>query len=39
MAGGTAARWTQAGHQVQFVSVTNGDTGHQTQAGAALARR
>lgn len=37
--GGTAALWAQAGHQVQFVSVTNGDAGHQTMAGAALARR
>ncbi|HEX8234828.1 MAG TPA: PIG-L family deacetylase [Abditibacteriaceae bacterium] len=38
-AGGTAALWAQAGHRVQFVSVTNGDAGHQTMAGAALARR
>lgn len=38
-AGGTAALWAQAGHAVQFVSVTNGDAGHQTMAGAALARR
>lgn len=38
-AGGTAALWAQAGHQVRFVSVTNGDAGHQTMAGAALARR
>jgi LmbE family N-acetylglucosaminyl deacetylase len=38
-AGGTAALWAQAGHSVQFVSVTNGDAGHQTMAGAALARR
>jgi LmbE family N-acetylglucosaminyl deacetylase len=38
-AGGTAALWAQAGHEVQFVSVTNGDAGHQSMAGAALARR
>src|SRR4028118_515385 len=38
-AGGTAALWAQAGHEVQFVSLTNGDAGHQTMAGAALARR
>jgi len=38
-AGGTAALWARAGHHVRFVSVTNGDAGHQTMAGAALARR
>jgi LmbE family N-acetylglucosaminyl deacetylase len=38
-AGGTAALWAEAGHQVHFVSVTNGDAGHQSQAGAALAQR
>lgn len=38
-AGGTAALWAQAGHKVQFVSLTNGDAGHQTQAGAVLAQR
>jgi LmbE family N-acetylglucosaminyl deacetylase len=38
-AGGTAALWAQAGHEVQFVSVTNGDAGHQSMAGAALAQR
>jgi LmbE family N-acetylglucosaminyl deacetylase len=37
--GGAAALWAEAGHRVQFVSVTNGDAGHQTLAGAALARR
>ncbi len=36
---GTAALWAQAGHHVQFVSLTNGDAGHQTMAGAALAQR
>ncbi|MBV9469644.1 MAG: PIG-L family deacetylase [Abitibacteriaceae bacterium] len=39
VAGGTAALWAQAGHHVRFVSVTNGNAGHQTMAGAALARR
>ena len=38
-AGGAAARWSKAGHSVKFVSVTNGDAGHQTLAGAALAKR
>jgi LmbE family N-acetylglucosaminyl deacetylase len=37
--GGTAALWAERGHQVQFVSVTNGDAGHHLEAGAALARR
>ena len=30
--GGTALLWARAGHQVKFVSVTNGDTGHQTMS-------
>ncbi len=38
-AGGTAARWAALGHKVRFVSVTNGDAGHQTQGGGALAAR
>jgi LmbE family N-acetylglucosaminyl deacetylase len=38
-AGGTAAKWAAAGHHVRFVSVTNGDAGHQTQGGGALAAR
>jgi LmbE family N-acetylglucosaminyl deacetylase len=38
-AGGTAALYSQLGHAVTFVSVTNGDAGHQTMAGAALAKR
>jgi LmbE family N-acetylglucosaminyl deacetylase len=36
-AGGVAALWARGGHHVKFVSVTNGDAGHQTLAGAALA--
>lgn len=38
-AGGSAALWARAGHHVRFVSLTNGDAGHQIEAGAALARR
>ncbi|MBI5083733.1 MAG: PIG-L family deacetylase [Acidobacteria bacterium] len=37
--GGTAARFAKAGHAVKFLSVTNGDAGHQTLGGAALAKR
>jgi LmbE family N-acetylglucosaminyl deacetylase len=37
--GGTAARLARAGYAVKFLSVTNGDAGHQTLGGAALARR
>lgn len=38
-AGGTAALYARQGHDVLCVSVTNGDAGHQTEAGAYLARR
>jgi LmbE family N-acetylglucosaminyl deacetylase len=38
-AGGTAALWAKQGHQVKFVSTTNGDIGHHEIAGAILARR
>ncbi|MBW7995641.1 MAG: PIG-L family deacetylase [Candidatus Glassbacteria bacterium] len=37
--GGTAALWSAAGAKVQLVSVTNGDAGHQSEGGGALARR
>jgi LmbE family N-acetylglucosaminyl deacetylase len=37
--GGTAAKWVAAGHHVRFVSVTNGDAGHQSQGGGALGAR
>lgn len=37
--GGTAALLAQMGHLVKFVSVTNGDAGHQSEGGGALARR
>ena len=38
-ASGAAALFAQMGHAVKFVSVTNGDAGHQTMRGAALAQR
>jgi LmbE family N-acetylglucosaminyl deacetylase len=38
-AGGVAAKFAAAGHKVRFVSVTNGDAGHQTEGGGALAAR
>ena len=38
-AGGTAAKWVAAGCRVRFVSVTNGDAGHQSEGGGALAKR
>jgi LmbE family N-acetylglucosaminyl deacetylase len=38
-AAGTAALFAKLGHAVKFVSVTNGDAGHQSMSGAALAKR
>lgn len=38
-AGGTAAKYAALGHHVKFVSVTNGDAGHQSEGGGALAMR
>jgi LmbE family N-acetylglucosaminyl deacetylase len=38
-AGGTAAKYAALGHRVRFVSVTNGDAGHQNEGGGALAAR
>jgi len=38
-AAGTAALFARMGHAVKFVSVTNGDAGHQSMGGAALAQR
>ncbi len=35
--GGTAAKWVAAGHQVKFVSMTNGNVGHFTKSGPELA--
>ncbi len=37
--GGTAALYARQGHQVQFVSLANGDAGHHEIGGAELARR
>ena len=37
--GGTAILFASMGYAVKFVSVTNGDAGHQTQGGGALAKR
>ncbi len=37
--GGTAALWARQGAQVLLVAVTNGDAGHQSQGGGALAQR
>jgi LmbE family N-acetylglucosaminyl deacetylase len=36
---GTAAKFAKAGHAVKFLSVTNGDAGHQEIGGGPLARR
>jgi LmbE family N-acetylglucosaminyl deacetylase len=38
-ASGTAALFAKMGHAVKFVSVTNGDAGHQDMGGGALAKR
>jgi LmbE family N-acetylglucosaminyl deacetylase len=37
--GGTAIKMARAGHIVKFLSVTNGDAGHQSMGGGALAKR
>ncbi len=36
--GGTAIKFAQMGHNVLFVSVTNGDAGHHEKGGGALAK-
>lgn len=36
---GTAAKFAKAGHKVKFLSVTNGDAGHQDEGGGMLAKR
>ncbi len=36
--GGTAIKFAQLGHKVLFVSVTNGDAGHYSKGGGALAK-
>jgi LmbE family N-acetylglucosaminyl deacetylase len=38
-AGGLAAKFTALGHKVKFVSLTNGDAGHQSEGGGQLAMR
>lgn len=38
-AGGLAALFAGAGHAVKFVSLTNGDKGHQEMGGAQLVKR
>jgi LmbE family N-acetylglucosaminyl deacetylase len=35
--GGVGAKYAALGHHVKFVSVTNGDAGHQSKGGGALA--
>lgn len=37
--GGTAALFASMGYAVKFVSVTNGDAGHQSDGGPSLAKR
>jgi len=37
-AGGTAIQFAKMGHNVLFVSVTNGDAGHHEKGGGALAK-
>ena len=36
---GTAAQFAALGHAVKFLSVTNGDAGHQGMGGGMLAKR
>ncbi len=36
--GGTAAMMAAAGHEVKFLSLTNGDAGHHEKGGGALAK-
>ncbi|MNB68338.1 Mycothiol S-conjugate amidase [compost metagenome] len=38
-AGGTAALFAERGHQVKFLSLTNGDAGHYEERGERLAAR
>jgi LmbE family N-acetylglucosaminyl deacetylase len=38
-AGGLAAKYAALGYKVKFVSLTNGDAGHQSQGGGQLAMR
>ncbi len=36
--GGAAILWAKMGHHVEFVSLTNGDKGHETMGGGQLAK-
>ena len=38
-AGGLAAKYAALGYKVKFVSLTNGDAGHQSEGGGQLAMR
>src|SRR5437868_5670867 len=38
-AGGLAAKYAALGYKVKFVSLTNGDAGHQSMGGGPLAKR
>lgn len=38
-AGGTAAKYAERGHQVKFLSLTNGDCGHYEQSFQELVER
>ncbi len=38
-AGGTAAKFAALGHEVKFVTLTDGSAGHQSQGGGALSNR
>ena len=38
-AAGLAAKYAAAGHLVKFVSITNGNAGHQSEGGGMLAIR
>src|SRR5881296_1073849 len=38
-AGGVGEKYAALGHRVRFVAVTNGDAGHQSEGGGALAAR
>ena len=37
--GGSAIKWAELGHRVQFVAMTGGDNGHPTMSGGALQQR
>lgn len=39
IAGGTAILYSRLGCKVKFISMTNGDAGHQSMGGGALAKR